>query len=93
MGDKKPGSYVDVQNSTGVPTLDARMAQAVATTDSINGVVMGIPITCEDEIPVLKFLNLLYSDPDVLNIIDWGIEGVHYERYQHFNYLPGRCYL
>ena len=87
MGDKKPGSYVDVQNSTGVPTLDARMAQAVATTDSINGVVMGIPITCEDEIPVLKFLNLLYSDPDVLNIIDWGIEGVHYERVKGTNTL------
>ena len=79
--------YVDVQNSTGVPTLDARMAQAVATTDSINGVVMGIPITCEDEIPVLKFLNLLYSDPDVLNIIDWGIEGVHYERVKGTNTL------
>ena len=41
---------------------------------------MAIPITCEDQAPVLKFLNLLYSDPDVLNILDWGIEGVHYER-------------
>ena len=87
MGDKKPGGYVDVQNSTGIPTLDARMSQAVATTDSINGVVMAIPITCEDEIPVLKFLNLLYSDPDVLNIIDWGIEGVHYERVKGTNTL------
>ena len=48
---------------------------------------MGIPITCEDEIPVLKFLNLLYSDPDVLNIIDWGIEGVHYERVKGTNTL------
>ena len=35
MGDKKPGGYVDVQNSTGIPTLDARMSQTVATTDSI----------------------------------------------------------
>ena len=61
MGDKKPGGYVDVQNSTGIPTLDARMSQAVATTDSINGVVMAIPITCEDEIPVLKFLKDVYK--------------------------------
>ena len=35
MGDKKPGGYVDVQNSTGIPTPDARMSQTVATTDSI----------------------------------------------------------
>lgn len=87
MGDKKPGGYVDVQNSTGIPTLDARMAEAISTTDSINGVVMAIPVTCEDEVPVLKFLNLLYSDPDVLNIIDWGIEGVHYERVEGANTL------
>ena len=27
----------------------------------------------------MKVLNLLYSDADFLNLIDWGIEGVHYK--------------
>lgn len=80
LGDKKPGSYVDVENTTGIPTLDGILTTPISTNDTINGVVMAIPITCEDQAPVLKFLNLLYSDPEVLNILDWGIEGVHYER-------------
>ena len=26
----------------------------------------------------MKFLNLLYTNAEVINLIDWGIEGVHY---------------
>ena len=28
----------------------------------------------------MKFLNLLYTNAEVINLIDWGIEGVHYEK-------------
>ena len=27
----------------------------------------------------VKFLNLIYTDPEVLNLLSWGIEGVHYQ--------------
>lgn len=87
LGDKKPGSYVDVENTTGIPTMDGILTTPISTNNTINGVVMAIPITCEDQVPVLKFLNLLYSDPEVLNILDWGIENVHYERVPDTNTL------
>lgn len=67
-----------VENMSGVPTAGAWLADPLTTTTTINGVVMGIPVTCKDQEPVLKFLNLMYSDPEVINIIDWGIEDEHY---------------
>jgi putative aldouronate transport system substrate-binding protein len=38
-------------------------------------------ISAETEHPVesMKFLNLLYSDPNVVNLLIYGVEGVHYE--------------
>lgn len=67
-----------IENMTNIPSTGAWLADPLATTTSINGVVMAIPATCENQEPVLKFLNLMYTDPDVVNLIDWGIEGEHY---------------
>lgn len=67
-----------IENMTNIPSTGAWLADPLATTTSINGVVMAIPATCENQEPVLKFLNLMYTDPDVVNLIDWGIEGDHY---------------
>ncbi len=67
-----------IENMTNIPSTGAWLAEPLATTTSINGVVMAIPATCENQEPVLKFLNLMYTDPDVVNLIDWGIEGDHY---------------
>lgn len=67
-----------IENMTNVPSTGTWVAEPLATTTSINGVVMSIPATCENQEPVLKFLNLMYTDKDVVNLIDWGIEGEHY---------------
>ena len=40
----------------------------------------------------MKVLNLLYSDPYLLNLLVWGIEGVHYKKLtdNHIELLPAR---
>lgn len=38
-----------------------------------------IPVTSKQGDAAMKFLNLMYSDTQVLNLISWGIEGIHYE--------------
>lgn len=37
-----------------------------------------IPYTCENPEKTMQFLNLLYADKEVINLINKGIEGVHY---------------
>jgi putative aldouronate transport system substrate-binding protein len=68
-----------VMNMTGLPSTGVLLEKPLSTTATINGVVMGIPSTCKDPVPALKILNLLYSDENFVNMISWGLDGVHYK--------------
>lgn len=37
-----------------------------------------IPITSKEPEAAMRFLNLMYADSDLANLIQWGIEGKHY---------------
>jgi len=39
----------------------------------------GIPITCDNPEKTMQWLNLLYADVDLTNLLYLGIEGVHWE--------------
>ena len=30
---------------------------------------------CEDRFAAMKYLNLMYTDPDIMNLLAWGVEG------------------
>lgn len=38
-----------------------------------------VPTTCKEPEAVMKWINLLYTDSDIMNLITWGIEGKSYE--------------
>ena len=38
-----------------------------------------LPTTCKEPEAVMKWINLLYTNPDIMNLITWGIEGKSYE--------------
>ena len=38
----------------------------------------GIPVNCENPEKVLDFLEILYTNTDVANLLNLGVEGVHY---------------
>lgn len=40
----------------------------------------GIPITSKHPDQAMEFLNLLYTDAEIGNLLQYGIEGVHYEK-------------
>lgn len=79
-GDMHIATYTVVANMTGKDVADYTTTKPFSSNASITGVLNLIPATCENQEPVLKFLNLLYTDPDLINLFDWGIEGLHYER-------------
>ncbi|SCP99518.1 ABC transporter substrate-binding protein [Anaerobium acetethylicum] len=60
-------------------------AVALDTTDpympsngASNGIYWTIPVTSKSPDAAMKFLNLTYSNTEVTNLIQWGIEGKHY---------------
>lgn len=48
-------------------------------TEHLKRASWGIYAKCEHPDLAMKFLNLMYSDPGVMNLLTYGIEGVHYE--------------
>ena len=56
------------------------MTENVLATSMIQEVGWGITTTCERPDKAMDFLNLMYSDGELANLLYWGIEGKHYEK-------------
>lgn len=76
----KPGVEQQAANLSGQPSVAIQLQPALETTAQVATVSTAIPITCADTQKTMQFLNLLYSDPTLINLIDFGIEGKHYAK-------------
>ncbi|MFB9330868.1 ABC transporter substrate-binding protein [Paenibacillus aurantiacus] len=74
----KPGYENKESIMTGTPMVAVRLLPPVATTSSISNVMFSIAKNSGNPERAMMFLNLLYSDKDLVNLIDYGIEGKHY---------------
>lgn len=66
-----------------VPPLGMEMAfsktnEAVATTRDVAANMMSISSTSKNPEKAMAFMNLLYTDKEIVNLLDNGIEGKHY---------------
>lgn len=48
-------------------------------TTSSQGAMIAISSTCENPEKAMEFLNLLNTDPELMTLLNYGVEGVHYE--------------
>lgn len=74
----KPGKDKEMTVSLGVEVIQVETAEPFTTTGDAQGAMLGISRTSKDPARAMMFLKLLYSDPKLLNMLDWGIEGIHY---------------
>ena len=74
----KPGYERQAALEYGEPATVIRMTKVYATTSTVAGINWGIPHSAEKPDKSMQFLNLLYSDKDIINLLDWGIEGKDY---------------
>jgi putative aldouronate transport system substrate-binding protein len=75
----KPG--FDMQSTLsagGVEMVTATINPALSTTGQVGVLSWALPITCKNPEKTIEFLNLMFTDPVLINLIDWGIEGRHY---------------
>lgn len=75
----KPGYEAQEEQSLGGMDVDlVQITPAFANTNTVANVMWSIPMSSEHPEKAMEFLNLLYTDKEVFNLITWGIEGVHY---------------
>jgi putative aldouronate transport system substrate-binding protein len=66
--------------SYGYPVVSTPASDAIITNTSVQGSIMAISANSEYPEKAMEFLNLLNTDPVLRNMVDSGIEGVHYKK-------------
>jgi putative aldouronate transport system substrate-binding protein len=76
----KPGIELQDSSSAGTTLVSAEIGPALSDTQKVDGFMWSIPSYTTNSEAAMKFLNLMYSDSQVVNLLDWGIEGTHYTK-------------
>lgn len=74
----KPGFDAQESRNSGTPIVSVEMLPPVAKTSTVTNIMWGIAKNSENPEKAMQFLNLMYTDKDVVNLLDWGIEGKDY---------------
>lgn len=74
-----PYSEVTWSQQRGYQIVAKQVTDTVVTTESARGGVMAVNAKTEHPSECVKFLNLLNTDSDLRNLVNYGIEGVHYK--------------
>ncbi|MBP8989211.1 MAG: ABC transporter substrate-binding protein [Clostridia bacterium] len=55
-----------------------QIGTGLVATNNLQKFTWALPVTCKKPEAAMKFLNLTYTDEHVINLLNFGIEGVHY---------------
>ena len=78
LANMKPGYAEQESKNTGVEMVQVNISDGISCTQDVAALQMGIARNCENAEKTLEFLNLLYTDADLMNLLANGIEGQHY---------------
>jgi putative aldouronate transport system substrate-binding protein len=73
-----PGSEALNSRIMGKQMVVATLDSAYINTANIAANMWAIPRNSKNPEKAMSFLNLMFSDQDVVNLLDWGVEGKHY---------------
>ncbi len=87
-----PGIEREASLNTGYPMKSIALTEPLSTTGNVTAIMWGIPYAAAEPEAAMEFLNLMYSDPEVSRLLNYGIEGVHYQVLENgkFDYLEGQ---
>ncbi|WP_127490710.1 ABC transporter substrate-binding protein [Paenibacillus glycanilyticus] len=74
----KPGAAEEASINLTKPVVQVPLTPTYTQIGDLNNSMLAISKTSKDPERAMMFLNLLHSDPDVVNLLDFGIEGKHY---------------
>jgi putative aldouronate transport system substrate-binding protein len=74
----KPGKDAEKSTQLGSQWVQVDLTTPIVTTGDTTGAMVSVSRTAKDPARDLMFLNLLYTDKYLVNLIAFGIEGKHY---------------
>lgn len=74
----QPQTITGETQLNGQPMEVVTFTEPVSTTSTITNVMWGIASNSKVPDKAMEFLNLMYSDKEIINLLIWGIEGKHY---------------
>ena len=73
------GQAEQITTGTGVEVEAFKILEPYIVTSDLNGTGFAIAATSKHPEAAMKFLNEMYTNADVANLLAWGIEGEHYQ--------------
>jgi putative aldouronate transport system substrate-binding protein len=77
-GSYKPGSVLDNSRGQGTELVEVQLATPFTSTTDATSALLAFSRTSKNPERAMMFMNLLYNDKDLMNLIVNGIEGKHY---------------
>ena len=74
------GTLEEVQKNSQYPLAEVQVSRTIVDARDALGSVMYIPFTCENPTRTMEFMELFNTDKYLNNLVNFGIEGVHYEK-------------
>lgn len=87
MSHMKPGIAEQESRTTGVEMVSAHFLPATTATGNITSIMWSIARNSKNPERAMMLLNLIYTDKDLINLFDWGIEGKHYAKTSEDNII------
>jgi len=72
------GVDVNQSNLVGKPMKCIEIVTGKVRTATCQSWTMGISVSAQEPEAAMKFINLIYTDPELMNLMVWGIEGENY---------------
>lgn len=87
----KPGFDTQESQVVGEEVVSVALTECYTTSTIVQTAQWCIPHNATEPEAAMRFLNLLYTDADLINLFDWGIEGTHYVKTEdgHITYPEG----
>lgn len=77
-GQAGPGNEISNEQATGHNLISVELGEAVVSASNVVKVFFCMPTTTREPEAAAKFLELMYTSSEVMNLLTWGIEGVDY---------------
>lgn len=74
----KPGGVEQESKSAGMEIVGAAIDDPLTTTFNAQNIMWAIPRNSQHPEKAMQLLNLMYTDANLVNLLNWGIEGKHY---------------
>lgn len=73
-----PGKDKTLSQQWGHPVVQVVLTKVYTTSNDLNGAMTAISRTSKNPERAMMLINLLYTDPQILNTLVYGVEGKHY---------------